>query len=215
MAAAGAGPSAKEIWWPSTCRWWPEAAHAPCCLRPHRCAPFRWYFWWLLRRSLRDRLIDGDVKAGDHRDGVSAKDKLGWALKARAVDQGPRRRRPAPTVDHVLVGAPHRAATAMNSRGRDHWWARAGGARQLRAHGRRWPAKNRLFCGSTPSGSTGKTEGGGAHHPPATTSGPSSPSSGSSTLRERPTSTGARRRGPDHRHSYIVYGPALRRRHHS
>jgi len=44
------GHRPKEIWVPSTCRWWPEAA-SPCWPAHSHRAPTSVGIWWLLRRS--------------------------------------------------------------------------------------------------------------------------------------------------------------------
>jgi len=61
--------------------------------------------WWLLRKALRDRLIDGDVKSVDHRRWRFPAKEQGCGAQP-AVDQALAATPFAPTVDHVLVVAP-------------------------------------------------------------------------------------------------------------
>jgi acetyl-CoA synthetase len=135
----------------------PEAAIAMlACARIG--APHSVVFGGFSADALRDRLIDGDVKAVITADGGFRKDKP-VPLKP-AVDEALGRQGGAPSVEHVLVvqrlaeaGGP----CAMQA-GRDHWWHDLVDGQSPACAAEPMASEDRLFVLYT-SGSTGKPKG--------------------------------------------------------
>ncbi|MCT0201807.1 acetate--CoA ligase [Synechococcus sp. CS-603] len=131
----------------------PEAAIAMlACARIG--APHSVVFGGFSAEALRDRLIDGDVKAVITADGGFRKDKA-VALKP-AVDQA-LAGDACPTVDHVLVVRRTEQPTAMTA-GRDHWWHERVEPASPQHTAEPMASEDRLFVLYT-SGSTGKPKG--------------------------------------------------------
>ncbi|QPN57050.1 acetate--CoA ligase [Synechococcus sp. CBW1107] len=131
----------------------PEAAIAMlACARLG--APHSVVFGGFSAEALRDRLIDGGVKAVITADGGFRKDKA-VALKP-AVDQA-LADGACPTVDRVLVVRRTGQPTAMEE-GRDHWWHELVDLQSADCPAEPMASEDRLFVLYT-SGSTGKPKG--------------------------------------------------------
>ena len=135
----------------------PEAAIAMlACARIG--APHSVVFGGFSADALRDRLIDGEVKAVITADGGFRKDKP-VPLKP-AVDEALSSQGGAPSVEHVLVVRRLDGAggdCAMQS-GRDHWWHDVVEAQAAVCPAEPMASEDRLFVLYT-SGSTGKPKG--------------------------------------------------------
>jgi acetyl-CoA synthetase len=135
----------------------PEAAIAMlACARIG--APHSVVFGGFSADALRDRLIDGDVKAVITADGGFRKDKP-VPLKP-AVDEALGSHGGAPSVEHVLVVrrlAEAGGACAMQA-GRDHWWHDLVDGQSPGCAAEPMASEDRLFVLYT-SGSTGKPKG--------------------------------------------------------
>ena len=130
----------------------PEAAIAMlACARIG--APHSVVFGGFSAEALRDRLIDGDVKAVITADGGFRKGKT-VALKP-AVDQA--LAEGCPSVERVLVVKRTGEPTAMTA-GRDHWWHELVEAQSSECPAEPMASEDRLFVLYT-SGSTGKPKG--------------------------------------------------------
>lgn len=131
----------------------PEAAIAMlACARIG--APHSVVFGGFSAEALRDRLIDGGVKAVITADGGFRKDKP-VALKPavdRALADGA-----CPTVEHVLVVRRTEQPTAMEP-GRDRWWHELVEVQSADCPAEPMASEDRLFVLYT-SGSTGKPKG--------------------------------------------------------
>ncbi len=131
----------------------PEAAIAMlACARIG--APHSVVFGGFSAEALRDRLIDGGVKAVITADGGFRKDKA-VALKP-AVDQA-LADGACPTVEHVLVVRRTEQPTAMEE-GRDRWWHELVDGQSADCPAEPMASEDRLFVLYT-SGSTGKPKG--------------------------------------------------------
>ncbi|MCP9801215.1 acetate--CoA ligase [Synechococcus sp. RedBA-s] len=131
----------------------PEAAIAMlACARIG--APHSVVFGGFSAEALRDRLIDGGVKAVITADGGFRKDKA-VALKP-AVDQA-LADGACPTVEQVLVVRRTEQPTAM-AEGRDRWWHELVEAQSANCPAEPMASEDRLFVLYT-SGSTGKPKG--------------------------------------------------------
>ncbi|MCP9826395.1 acetate--CoA ligase [Synechococcus sp. EJ6-Ellesmere] len=117
-------------------------------------APHSVVFGGFSAEALRDRLIDGGVKAVITADGGFRKDKA-VALKP-AVDQA-LADGACPTVEHVLVVRRTEQPTAMEE-GRDRWWHELVDGQSADCPAEPMASEDRLFVLYT-SGSTGKPKG--------------------------------------------------------
>ena len=132
----------------------PEAAIAMlACARIG--APHSVVFGGFSADALRDRLIDGQVKAVITADGGFRKDKP-VPLKP-AVDEALAANGGAPSVEHVLVVQRIKGDCAMAS-GRDHWWHELVDGQSPECPAEPMASEDRLFVLYT-SGSTGKPKG--------------------------------------------------------
>ena len=133
----------------------PEAAIAMlACARIG--APHSVVFGGFSAEALRDRLIDGEVKAVITADGGFRKDKpvsLKPAVNAALADGA------CPTVHSVLVVQAHRSSRWTMVEGRDQWWHDlVGPIKRMHASAEPMASEDRLFVLYT-SGSTGKPKG--------------------------------------------------------
>lgn len=132
----------------------PEAAIAMlACARIG--APHSVVFGGFSADALRDRLIDGQVKAVITADGGFRKDKP-VPLKP-AVDEALAANGGAPSVEHVLVVQRIKSDCAMAT-GRDHWWHELVNRQSTECPAEPMASEDRLFVLYT-SGSTGKPKG--------------------------------------------------------
>jgi acetyl-CoA synthetase len=132
----------------------PEAAIAMlACARIG--APHSVVFGGFSADALRDRLIDGQVKAVITADGGFRKDKP-VQLKP-AVDEALAANGGAPSVEHVLVVQRIKSDCAMAT-GRDHWWHQLVDSQSAECPAEPMASEDRLFVLYT-SGSTGKPKG--------------------------------------------------------
>lgn len=132
----------------------PEAAIAMlACARIG--APHSVVFGGFSADALRDRLIDGQVKAVITADGGFRKDKP-VPLKP-AVDEALAANGGAPSVEHVLVVQRIKSDCAM-AIGRDHWWHELVNRQSAECPAEPMASEDRLFVLYT-SGSTGKPKG--------------------------------------------------------
>lgn len=132
----------------------PEAAIAMlACARIG--APHSVVFGGFSADALRDRLIDGQVKAVITADGGFRKDKP-VPLKP-AVDEALAANGGAPSVEHVLVVQRIKSDCAMAT-GRDHWWHELVNRQSAECPAEPMASEDRLFVLYT-SGSTGKPKG--------------------------------------------------------
>ncbi|MCP9821106.1 acetate--CoA ligase [Cyanobium sp. L1E-Cus] len=132
----------------------PEAAIAMlACARIG--APHSVVFGGFSADALRDRLIDGQVKAVITADGGFRKDKP-VPLKP-AVDEALAANGGAPSVGHVLVVQRIKGDCAMTA-GRDHWWHELVDGQSPECPTEPMASEDRLFVLYT-SGSTGKPKG--------------------------------------------------------
>ena len=132
----------------------PEAAIAMlACARIG--APHSVVFGGFSADALRDRLIDGQVKAVITADGGFRKDKP-VPLKP-AVDEALAANGGAPSVGHVLVVQRIKGDCTMAS-GRDHWWHELVDGQSPECSAEPMASEDRLFVLYT-SGSTGKPKG--------------------------------------------------------
>ena len=132
----------------------PEAAIAMlACARIG--APHSVVFGGFSADALRDRLIDGQVKAVITADGGFRKDKP-VPLKP-AVDEALAANGGAPSVEHVLVVQRIKEDCAMAT-GRDHWWHELVDGHSQECPAEPMASEDRLFVLYT-SGSTGKPKG--------------------------------------------------------
>jgi acetyl-CoA synthetase len=132
----------------------PEAAIAMlACARIG--APHSVVFGGFSADALRDRLIDGQVKAVITADGGFRKDKP-VPLKP-AVDEALGSKGGAPSVEHVLVVRRIEGECAMAA-GRDHWWHELVEGQSAACPAEPMASEDRLFVLYT-SGSTGKPKG--------------------------------------------------------
>ena len=132
----------------------PEAAIAMlACARIG--APHSVVFGGFSADALRDRLIDGQVKAVITADGGFRKDKP-VPLKP-AVDEALAGNGGAPSVEHVLVVQRIKSDCAMAT-GRDHWWHELVNRQSTECPAEPMASEDRLFVLYT-SGSTGKPKG--------------------------------------------------------
>ncbi|EAQ75176.1 MULTISPECIES: acetate--CoA ligase [unclassified Synechococcus] len=117
-------------------------------------APHSVVFGGFSAEALRDRLIDGGVKAVITADGGFRKDKavaLKPAVDQALADGG------CPTVEHVLVVRRTEQPTAMEE-GRDRWWHELVDGQSADCPAEPMASEDRLFVLYT-SGSTGKPKG--------------------------------------------------------
>ena len=132
----------------------PEAAIAMlACARIG--APHSVVFGGFSADALRDRLIDGQVKAVITADGGFRKDKP-VPLKP-AVDEALAANGGAPSVEQVLVVQRIKGECAMAT-GRDHWWHELVDGQSAECPAEPMASEDRLFVLYT-SGSTGKPKG--------------------------------------------------------
>jgi acetyl-CoA synthetase len=132
----------------------PEAAIAMlACARIG--APHSVVFGGFSADALRDRLIDGQVKAVITADGGFRKDKP-VPLKP-AVDEALAANGGAPSVEQVLVVQRIKGDCAMAT-GRDHWWHELVDGQSAECPAEPMASEDRLFVLYT-SGSTGKPKG--------------------------------------------------------
>jgi len=132
----------------------PEAAIAMlACARIG--APHSVVFGGFSADALRDRLIDGQVKAVITADGGFRKDKP-VPLKP-AVDEALASNGGAPSVEHVLVVQRIKGDCTMAT-GRDHWWHELVDGQSAECPAEPIASEDRLFVLYT-SGSTGKPKG--------------------------------------------------------
>jgi acetyl-CoA synthetase len=132
----------------------PEAAIAMlACARIG--APHSVVFGGFSADALRDRLIDGQVKAVITADGGFRKDKP-VPLKP-AVDEALAANGGAPSVENVLVVQRIKGDCAMAT-GRDHWWHELVDGQSAECPAEPMASEDRLFVLYT-SGSTGKPKG--------------------------------------------------------